>query len=241
MAKKVQHNPVRSQWANFIVASAWIDGYGTNEVEIVQGRRGGKPVAGALGAAANRCIDFAGRRTMSVMDLARNIADSLHSASLREGWTGAGAASPVKNSHAQVSEEDAQWLIQSWAMAVDKVDARILGTLSRGWLVKEAGIEGAWLALNGAYLLEWAKPFPMWSGTVGRFCWAALRQRWGMPLKEWDREPEVHARNFARFASAARGSSQPWVVRWHHQPPPPDERDIDFVPHIAAQPGEPTL
>jgi hypothetical protein len=175
------------------------------------------------------------------MDLANSIANSLQLASAREGWTGQGASSIRKGSHAQVSMEDAQWLMQNWAAAVDEQDDIILSTLSRGWVVKKSGTEGAWLALNGAYLMEWAKPFPLWSGTVGRFCWAALRQRWGMPLKEWDREPDVHARNFARFASAARGSSLPWSVRWHHQPPPPDERDIDFVPHIAAQPGEPNL
>jgi hypothetical protein len=41
--------------------------------------------------------------------------------------------------------------------------------------------------------------------------------------------------------SLARASSQPWKVRWHHQPPTPDERDIDFVPHIAEQPPEKAL
>jgi hypothetical protein len=241
MAKKVQHNPVRSEWANFIVASAWIDGYGTNEVEIVQGRKGGKPVAGALGSCANRCIDFSRRRTGSVMDLAESLSRSLGDASAREGWTGASPAKGVKVTHPQVSLDDAQWLIKSWARAVDEVNDKIADTLSRGWVTNRMAQEGAWLALNGAYLMEWAKPYPLWSGTVGRFCWAALRKRWGMPLKEWDREPEPHARNFARFASAARASSQPWKVRWHHQPPTPDERDIDFVPHIAEQPPEKAL
>lgn len=240
MAKKVQHNPLRSEWANFIVASAWIDGYGTNEVEIVMGRRGGKPVAGALGGCANKCIDFARRRTGSIMALSESINSSLAEASLREGWTGE-PAGKTKTITPQVSKEDAIWLIKSWAASCDEVDGRIAFTLSRGWIEKDAAQEGAWLALNGAYLMEWAKPYPLWSGTTGRFCWAALRKRWGMPLKEWDREPEPHARNFARFAAAARASDTPWKVRWFHQPPPPDERDIDFVPHIAEQPPERTL
>lgn len=240
MAKKVQHNPVRSEWANFIVASAWIDGYGTNEVEIVQGKRGGKPVAAALGGCANRCIDFSRRRINSVMTLAEGMASSLAEASEREGWTGA-TTGQTKSNAPQVSKDDAVWLIKSWAAAVDKVDGKIHDTLSRGWICHSDAQEGAWLALNGAYLMEWAKPWSLWSGTTGRFCWAALRKRWGMPLKEWDREPDPHARNFARFASAARASSEPWSVRWFHQPPPPDERDIDFVPHIAEQPAERTL
>jgi hypothetical protein len=241
MAKKVQHNPFRSEWANFIVASAWIDGYGTNEVEIVQGKKGGKPVAGALGWCANRCIDFGRRRTESVNDLAHSLSSRLQEASEREGWTGTPASLKVNATHPQVSLEDARWLIDSWACAVDKVNENILDTLSRGWVSHKFAQEGAWLALNGAYLMEWTKPYPFWSGTVGRFCWAALRRRWGMPLREWDREPEPHSRNFTRFAAAARSSPQPWCVRWHHQPPAPDKRDIDFVPHIAEQPPEKSL
>jgi hypothetical protein len=241
MAKsKAGLNPVRSEWANFIVASAWIDGYGTNEVELVQGRNGGgKPVAGALANCANKCIDFSRRQSGSIMELAHSIASGMADASVREGWTGAGVASAVvKTTHPQVTIGDATWLIENWAAEVDKIDDRIFNTLSRGWVIHADAQQGAWLALNGAYLMEWAKPWSLWSGTTGRFCWAALRKRWGMPLREWDREPEPHGRNFARFASAARGSSQPWNVRWSHQPPPPDERDVNFVPHIAAQPSE---